>query len=112
MNETPVIEVTDDTFAETVLASPLPVLVDFTATWCAPCRAIAPHVEALARAYEGRLRVATCDVDQNVEVSCKYGIRGVPTVLLFVGGQVAGQLVGTAPRARFEAMVDRALAAA
>jgi thioredoxin 1 len=105
-------EVTDTTFDQTVLASPLPVLVDFSATWCAPCRTIEPHVEALAKAYEGRVRVVKCDVDESTAVAARFGIRGVPTLLVFAGGKVAGQLVGSAPRARLEALVDRVLDAA
>lgn len=108
MPDSHVLELTDDNVAET-LASPVPVLIDFTATWCAPCRAIAPHVAALARAYAGRLRVAKCDVDDNVAIAARYGIRGVPTLLIFSGGQVVGQLTGSAPRARLEALVERTL---
>jgi len=104
------LELTDLNFEEEALHSPLPILVDFTAAWCAPCRAIAPHVEAVARAYQGRLRVGTCDVDANPELAAKLDVRSMPTLLVFKGGHVVGQLIGAVPRARVEAMVDKALA--
>ena len=103
------LELTDLNFDQEALQSPLPILVDFTAAWCAPCRAIAPHVEAVARAYEGRLRVGTCDVDANPEITAKLDVRSMPTLLVFKGGGVVGQLIGAVPRARVEAMVEKAL---
>jgi len=103
------VELTDLNFDKEALQSSLPILVDFTAAWCAPCRAIAPHVEAVARAYEGRLRVGTCDVDANPEITAKLDVRSMPTLLVFKGGNVVGQLIGAVPRARVEAMVEKAL---
>ena len=103
-----VIEVNDHNAAAT-LASSVPVLIDFTAVWCPPCRAIAPHVEAIAAKYGDRLRVARCDSDGNPELSARYDVRSLPTLLLFKDGQVVGQIVGAVPRARIEALVERAL---
>jgi thioredoxin 1 len=103
-----VLEITDDNFAE-ALRSPTPLLVDFTAAWCPPCRAIAPHVEALADAYLGRVRVGKCDADDNQKLVADLDVRSLPTVLIFKEGKVVGQLVGAAPRARLEALVSRAL---
>jgi thioredoxin 1 len=104
-----VLEITDDNFAE-ALRSPTPLLVDFTAAWCPPCRAIAPHVDALADAYLGRVRVGKCDADDNQKLVADLDVRSLPTVLVFKDGKVIGQMVGAAPRARLEALVSRALA--
>jgi thioredoxin 1 len=103
-----VIEVNDHNVDATLAAS-VPVLVDFTAVWCPPCRAIAPHVEALAAKYADRLRVTKCDSDSNPAMSARFDVRSLPTLLLFKDGQVVGQLVGAVPRARIEAMIERAL---
>jgi thioredoxin 1 len=104
-----IVEITDANFSEQALASPLPVLIDFGAAWCAPCRAIAPHVDALAATHAGRLRVATCDVDANHELTARFDVRSVPTLLVLKEGRVVGQLVGAAPRARIEALIAKAL---
>ena len=103
------IEVTDTNFDAEILKSNLPVLVDFWAVWCAPCRAIAPHVEALATQYEGKIRVGKCDTDRNPQIAAQYDIRSIPTLLMFKGGQVVGQVVGAVPRAKIEDLVKRAL---
>jgi thioredoxin 1 len=100
---------TDARFTADVLESDVPVVVDFTAAWCPPCRAIAPHVAAIARDYGGRLTVATCDVDANAELAARLDVRAMPTLMLFKGGQVIGQIVGAVPRAKIEALVGRAL---
>jgi thioredoxin 1 len=92
------IEVNDATFQKEVLDSDKPVLVDFWAIWCGPCRMVAPVVEELANEYEGKLRVAKIDVDVNPETAMKYGIRSIPTLLVFKGGQVVEQLVGAVPK--------------
>jgi thioredoxin 1 len=103
------LEVTDLNFGSEILKSSLPVLVDFWAVWCAPCRAIAPHVEALATQYEGQIRVGKCDIDANPQVPSQYDVRSIPTLLMFKDGQVVGQVVGAVPRAKIEELVKRAL---
>jgi thioredoxin 1 len=104
-----IVEVTDSNFQTEILASKLPVLVDFWAVWCAPCRAIAPHVEALAKDYDGKLRVGKCDIDSNAEVATQYDIRSIPTLLVFKEGKVVGQVVGAVPRAKIEDLIKKAL---
>jgi thioredoxin 1 len=103
------VEVTDTNFDAEILKSSVPVLVDFWAVWCAPCRAIAPHVDALATQYEGKIRVGKCDIDANPHIPSQYDIRSIPTLLMFKGGQVVGQVVGAVPRAKIEELVKRAL---
>jgi len=95
-------EVTDTTFAEEVLASPIPVIVDFWAPWCKPCDAIEPHLRALATEWEGRVRVVRVNVDANLTVSGRYGVLSLPTVVLFVDGEPKATVYGAQPRARFE----------
>jgi thioredoxin 1 len=109
MASEPLLEITDKNFETLALKGELPVLIDFTAAWCAPCRAIAPHVAAIARDYAGRLTVATCDTDSNVELVARLDVRSMPTLMLFKAGQVVGQIVGAVPRAKIEALVGRAV---
>ena len=104
-----VIEVTDSNFDSDVLKSQIPVLVDFWAVWCAPCRAIAPHVEAIAGEYAGKLRVGKLDIDANPEIPSQFEVRSIPTLLLFKDGKVLGQLVGAVPRAKLDDFVKKAL---
>lgn len=110
MSSEHVLEITEQNFAATTLGSPIPVLVDFTAVWCAPCRAIAPHIETIARNYAGRVRVGKCDVDGEQELAARLGVRSMPTLIIWRGGQVVGQIVGAVPRAKIEALVESALA--
>jgi thioredoxin 1 len=104
-----VISVNDLNFETEVLQSSIPVLVDFSATWCQPCRAIAPLVNQLAGEYEGRVKVTTVDIDESPATAQKFQIRGVPTLLMIKGGQVVGQQVGAAAKARIAALMDGAL---
>lgn len=101
-------KVTDANFAE-ILNTDKPVLVDFWATWCGPCRAIAPVVEELAKEYEGKAVVAKCNVDECDEVPGKYGIRNIPTLLYFKNGELADKLVGAAPKAEIAKKIDALL---
>jgi thioredoxin 1 len=104
-----VFEATDENFQKEILDSPLPALVDFWAVWCAPCRAIAPHVEALAKDYEGKLRVGKFDIDANPTIPSQFDIRSIPTLIIFKGGKVVGQVVGAVPRAKIEELIKKAL---
>lgn len=104
-----VIPVNDINFDTEVLKSSVPVLVDFSATWCGPCRAIAPLVDQLAGEYDGRVKVTTIDIDESPATAQKYGIRGVPTLLMIKDGQVVAQQVGAAPKAKIAALMDRGL---
>jgi thioredoxin 1 len=103
------VEVTDGNFDSEVLKSQVPVLIDFWAAWCGPCRAIAPVVEQLAGEYAGKLKVAKCDIDANPRVPTSYEVRSIPTLLVFKGGKVVGQMVGAAPKAKIEELVKKAL---
>jgi thioredoxin 1 len=105
------IEITDANFEAEVVKSPLPVLIDFWAVWCGPCRAVAPHFESLAQEYAGRVRFGKCDVDVNQEIAARYDVRGVPMFLAFGGGKVVAQQLGAAPKAKLEELVRKALEA-
>lgn len=100
---------TDSSFDAEVLKSNEPVLVDFWATWCGPCRAVAPVVDALAKDYAGKVKVGKMDVDSNPQVPTKYGVMSIPTLLLFKGGKVVGQIVGAVPRPKLEDLIKKAL---
>jgi thioredoxin 1 len=104
-----VITVNDMNFDSEVLQSDVPVLVDFSATWCQPCRAIAPLVNQLAGEYEGRVKVTAVDIDESPATAEKFQIRGVPTLLIIKGGKVVGQQVGAVPKAKIAALMDGAL---
>ena len=101
---------TDANFQAEVLQSDKPTLVDFWASWCAPCRAIAPYVESIAESNVGTLNVGKMDIDASPATPTKYDVRSIPTLLLFHKGKVIGQLVGAVPKAKLEAFVKDALA--
>ena len=96
-----ILEVTDANFDQDVLKSDQPVLVDFWAAWCGPCRALAPIVDELAKHYDGKIKVGKMDVDSNSATPMRYGVRGIPTLLVFKGGQVRNRSSDTFPRKRF-----------
>lgn len=104
-----VLTVTDQDFAEQVLQAPLPVIVDFTASWCPPCHALAPVFEKLSQSYVGKLRFARMDTDENLQTPMQVGIQGMPTLVLFANGQAIGRLIGPHP-ARLQQGIDRLFA--
>ncbi|HRI67533.1 MAG TPA: thioredoxin [Polyangium sp.] len=93
-----VLEFTEQNFSKDVLQSDTPVLVDFTATWCGPCKALAPIVDKIADEFHGKVKVGKLDIDANPQITAKYGVRSVPTVLVFKGGQQVGKHVGLTNR--------------
>ena len=103
------LQITDASFDEVVLKSDKPVLVDFWATWCGPCRRLGPVIEELATEYEGRVVVGKVDVDNNQEFAAKYGVRNIPTVLVFKDGEVVGRQVGVAPKKTYTDALDSLL---
>ena len=100
------VTLTDANFKSEVLDSKVPVLVDFWAEWCGPCRMVAPVVEKIAKDYSGRLKVGKLNVDDNSDTPQKYGIQGIPTILLFKDGQVAKQIVGFQPEEKLKSAID------
>ena len=105
-----VLELTDENFDSEVLKSNVPTLVDFWATWYAPCRAIAPVVEQLATEYAGKVKVGKLDIDSHQKYAQQFEVRSIPTLLVFKNGNVVGQIVGAVPRAKIEDALKKALA--
>ncbi len=109
MAETGLLHVNDKNFADEVLHADLPVLVDFWATWCGPCRSISPIIEELAKEFAGRVKVTKLNVDESPATPSQYGVRGIPTIILFKSGKILDQIVGAVPKARLITMIEKAL---
>jgi len=103
------LEVTDENFNAEILNSDLPALVDFWAEWCGPCRMVSPLVEELANDYKGKIKVAKMDVDQNRETPTRFGIRNIPTLIFFKGGEVAQIIIGVQPKSQIEEEIKKLL---
>lgn len=100
--------VTDSDFDDEILKSDVPALVDFWAAWCGPCRTVGPVVEELADEYAGKVKVAKLNVDDNKQTPTKYGVRGIPTLMLFKDGRLVDQIVGAVPKGRIKELLDKA----
>ena len=108
-DESSLLQVNDKNFASEVLNSDLPVLVEFWATWCGPCRSISPIVEGLAKEFSGRVKVTKLNVEESPATPSQYGVRGVPTLILFKGGKILDQIIGAVPKARLKALIEKGL---
>lgn len=104
-----VLQLTDDTFEAEVIKSDKPVLVDFWASWCAPCKAIAPVIDGLAEQFGDQVKIAKVNVDENPATPGQYGVRGIPTLILFKDGEIVDQLVGAVPKNQLEGLIKKAL---
>jgi thioredoxin 1 len=109
MTHPDLVTLTDTNLDEAALRAPVPVLIDFSATWCPPCRAMDPHVQALATQYAGKVRVGTCDMDTNTDAAIRFNVRSAPTFVMVRNGVEIGRIVGAVPRARLEAMLRKAM---
>ncbi|AFM24374.1 thioredoxin [Desulfomonile tiedjei] len=108
MSDNPnLLNVSDGDFDQEILKSEVPALVDFWAAWCGPCRTVGPVVEELATEYAGKIKVAKLNVDENKDTPMKYGVRGIPTLMLFHNGQVVDQIVGAVPKSRIKELLDK-----
>jgi len=103
------VQITDDNFKDEVLQSDVPVLIDFWAEWCGPCRMIAPIVEELSNEFDGKLKVGKLDVDQNQQTAIRYGVRSIPTVLLLKDGEVKDTIIGAVPKSIFTEKINAVL---
>ena len=101
------LHVTDANFEEEILKSSTPALVDFWAAWCGPCRTVGPVVEELAGEYNNKVKIAKLNVDDNKQTPSKYGVRGIPTLMLFKNGQVVDQIVGAVPKSKIKELLDK-----
>ena len=101
-----ILQISDDSFDGDVLKAEVPVLIDFWAPWCGPCKAIAPIVEELAAEYDGKLKIVKMNVDDNPRTPSQYGVRGIPNLILFKGGEVKEQIVGAVPKAQLVKAID------
>jgi thioredoxin 1 len=108
-SESSLVHVNDKNFAVEVLQSDLPVLVDFWATWCGPCKSVSPIIDDLSKEYSGRVKIAKLNVDENPATPSQYGVRGIPTLILFKGGKILEQIVGAVPKTRLTALIEKAL---
>jgi thioredoxin 1 len=102
-------QVTDETFEAEIVKSDLPAMVDFWAEWCGPCRMVGPVVEDLAKTYAGKIKIAKMDVDKNRQTPAKFGIRNIPTLILFKGGKVANTIIGAQPKSYIEGELKKLL---
>jgi thioredoxin 1 len=109
VSDSALVQVNDKNFALEVLNSDIPVLVEFWATWCGPCRSISPIVEQLAIEFSGKIKVTKLNVDESHATPSQYGVRGIPTLILFKGGKILDQIVGSVPKARLKALIEKAL---
>lgn len=100
------VEITTDNFEQEVLQSDVPVLVDFWADWCMPCKMVAPVLEEMSKEYEGKLKIGELDVDSQADLAARYNVVSIPTLMIFKNGEVVGQQIGAAPRDRLEKLVE------